>query len=144
MVLQILGVACCTGWKNLRKGTLRQERSQLKKREYSSRMEWTGGDEDLRRRRRMENAEARRMEWWTDFYTMKWLKNDNTEIQDSSDTQCGTAPPILFTGKAVNRFGSNLFSSTTATQDNHPQAAMEVDGGACGNEGQYRGGYSDN
>jgi hypothetical protein len=36
--------------------------------------------------------------------TMEWLESGNTAVQEFSDTECGTAPPILFTGEAVNRF----------------------------------------
>jgi hypothetical protein len=75
--------------------------------------------------------------------TMECLESGNTAVQEFSDTECGTASPILFTGEAVNRFGSDLFSSATATQDNHPHTGKEMDGGTGGKEDQYREGYSD-
>jgi hypothetical protein len=99
-------------------------------------MEWTGGDEDLWRSRRMERAEARRKEWWTDHFTMEWLESDNipdlVQNQNIYYIECGTAPPLLFEGEVVCQSGSVLFSSATATQAGQPQTVMEVDGGAGG------------
>jgi hypothetical protein len=95
LVLQLVGVACRQGSNNLRRRAVRLEKAKQKKiewLEYSSRMEWTGGVEDMRRRNRLEKAEARKRESWTYNFAMDWMENDSkAEIahsQDITDMEC--------------------------------------------------------
>ena len=84
--------------------------------ENSTMMEWMDGG--MKRRTRLERAEAKSKEWWTDHLQMDWMENGNEHETVSNkhifEQECGTAPPILSAGEVACQSGSDLCSTATA------------------------------